>query len=152
MRLDCRDSIDEFIDALLDGDICYFLEPLQVAELGPSNRFDVPAPTTVIQRWASCVNVGSTTVVSVAEIHHVYRFISQRSMPLNKFGVMLTKRGVPKRTNVRIDGKVALGLKVEWKAEPSQLQMYKGLLGGGVKATAIDDPVERAILDMGKKR
>ena len=78
--------------------------------------------------------------------------VVQQSMPLNKFGVMLTKRGVPKRTNVRFNGKVTLGLKVEWKAEPSQLQMYKGLLGGGVKATAIDDPVKRVILDMGKKR
>ena len=149
MRLDGRDSIDEFIEALLTGDICYFLEAFQDEFSG--SYHSIPSPIDVVKRWASNVNTATKSAVSMSELHRVYRFITQRPMPLNKFGVMLTKRGVPKRRNVRIDNTPRLGLMVEWVAEPSRLQMYKDLLGGAVKATALDDPMERVILDMGKR-
>lgn len=143
MRNATRDTVGVFIEALMAGDIIYFLTILENS--GQGDR--TVESETAIKRWAASVNSGVTSGVTMRELHAVYRLISQTGMAVAKFAVMLIKRGVPVPSNVTIGDKVCSGIEVEWKASATALQPFKDTLGG-VRAPAVDNDVERAVLKM----
>lgn len=151
MRQDSGTSIDDFTEALNNGDLAWFLEMWQLSE-GIKVNHNIGAPEAM-KRWAKNVNTGEPSAVAQTEIHHVYQFIQQQEIPTAKFGHLLTKRGVDRRKTVRIEGQAVRGLMIEWKADSAELARFKELLGeAGVKApSASDDPADRSVLSMKPK-
>jgi hypothetical protein len=100
-----------------------------------------------IKRWAQNVNAGKSPVTT-AELHTVYRFVSQTTMPVAKFAVMLIKRGIPKPHDIEVHGRATRGIEIEWKAPARRLAGFKDLIGG-VRAKSVDNDIERAVLKLG---
>jgi hypothetical protein len=144
MREVARTSIDVFIEALMSGDFKFFVQMLN------SNGGDLSMSADIaIKRWAKDVNQGHPTPVSIAELQSVYRLLSGSQIPVTKFSVMLLKRGVPKPKDLEVGGKVAPCVEVEWTASPLELSGYKDLIGT-VRAAAVGDPSDRAVLSIGR--
>ena len=146
MRIASMDTIEEFVEALKSGYMIHFLEAMV---MGRGSRIGTGAED-VIKRWAKDVNSGRITNVWNEELLLVYRFMTQSDSPPIKFGKTMTHRGLPRREILREGDRIGRGLKVEWKADPQVLRIFKNELGG-VKAAAIDDPIERKVLDIGSK-
>jgi hypothetical protein len=145
MREAARDSIDMFIDALMQGDFQFFVRMLDTA--GTETGLGAE---TAIKRWAPFVNTGKATPVTMAELQSVYRLLSGNALPVTKFSVMLRKRGVPKPEDMMIGEHLKSAVMVEWKGAAAALSGYKHLIGG-VKAQAIDG-VDRVVLAMGTRK
>lgn len=143
MREAARDTVAVFIEALETGDICYFLEILDASSNDQSMTADA-----AIKRWAEGVNSGKATPVTTAELHSVYRFISQTNMPVAKFAVMMVKRGIPKPQDIEVRGHATRGIEVEWKAPAKRLLAYKDIIKT-VRAPTINDDIERSVLKIG---
>jgi hypothetical protein len=143
MREAARDSIEMFIEAVMAGDMMFFLRMMD----GAGSEMSVNAEAA-IKRWGSNVNNGESPA-TVAELQAVYRMFSGTQIPLSKFVVLLRKRGVPKPEDIVIEGKTASAIKVRWTAPASELQGYKHILGG-VKAQPLGNAVDRAVLTMGR--
>jgi len=143
MREAARDSIDTFIEALIQGDFHYFVRMLDTS--GVDTSYGAEA---AIKRWAKNVNVGRPTPVTLAEMQAVYRMLSGNIQPASKFSVMLRKRGVQKPEDMIVDDKMTLAIKVNWVGSAAILNGYKHLIGS-VKAQALD-PIDRAVVSMGR--
>jgi len=145
MRLDSQTGVEAFIEAIHEGDICYFLEALA----GGASAHIATGADDVIKGWARSVNTGEPSAVFQNDMAIAYQFISQKTQAPTTFGIMATKNGMPKRGHIVDDeGRRGRGLMLKWTADAANLQMYKDILGTvGVKAEALD-PIERTVLKM----
>lgn len=143
MREAARDSIEMFIEAVMAGDMMFFLRMMD----GSGSEMSINAESA-IKRWGSNVNNGETPV-TVAELQAVYRMFSGTQIPLSKFVVLLRKRGVPKPEDTLVNDKMASAIKVRWAAPATELQGYKHIIGG-VKAQPLGNAIDRVVLTMGR--
>lgn len=143
-----RDSTDVFIEALKSGDLLYFVQMLQAA--GQSAGGGSISAEAAITRWASTVNTGKPEPVSLAELLSVYKQITGNDTKLARFKSMLIKRDVAKPEEVIINGMAQLGIYVQWEASPLALHGYKHVIGT-IRAPAVSNDVERAVLSIGRK-
>lgn len=124
MREAALDSIDQLLEAVLRGDLAYFLD---LAEYGPGNTESDwahwQAFEKALKRWLPFANRAETCVVTSKELLAAFSYATGKSMGGKSFDRLLMHRNFPKRKRFWDSGqkKQERGWAINWTCPADDL-------------------------------
>lgn len=112
-----KTSVEEFFDALKNGDLEYFTGSLNVSNELCLNLAEDEVRKTV-REWIAKTKLEETCKVTTADLGKVYIFMQGGIFSLNKFGRMCVKNAMPVRS-LRFGSLVLRGFELHFKATDS---------------------------------
>lgn len=108
-----KTSVEEFFEALKNGDLEYFTGSIQV---GTDLCISAPEDEVrkIVRGWITETKARQTCKVTTAELGKVYTLMQGGAFSLNKFGRMCVKNNMPVRS-VRINGVVLRGFDLRFR-------------------------------------
>jgi hypothetical protein len=107
-----KTSIEEFFDAVREGDLSYFTESLFI---GAEMCLTAPDEETrkIVRSWIAATKAGQTCTISTSELGRVYTTMQGGLFSLNKFGRMCVKNNILVKS-IRQNGSVIRGVDVDF--------------------------------------
>ena len=117
-------TVDEFVRAVNNGDIDYFLEVMDV-DHGANHTMQLAAARAVIRRWLdSEIRVGYQHTVSVEDLRVLYSALVTPIDSVKKFGRMIAIHGI-RAHRERQQGARIRGPKISWQLDEPRLADLK---------------------------
>ena len=120
MRQNSMSVVEEFINAVKQGDLYYFLPILDIETNNIMNPSSINAAKKYVKSWIADSTVQPTTV-NTATLNLIYSTLTEEKISIVKFGKTLSKFGLIQKQR-KIQGEVLRGHKVDWLLESDHRQ------------------------------
>ena len=112
MRQNSMSVVEEFINAVKQGDLYYFLPILDIETNNIMNPSSINAAKKYVKSWIADSTVQPTTV-NTATLNLIYSTLTEEKISIVRFGKTLSKFGLI-QTQKRVQGEILRGHTVEW--------------------------------------
>lgn len=123
MRKHSLDAIEQFCDALVKGDLAFFIA---LSEYGPGNSMDdIDAWNqfdAALQRWATQANTLKECVVKRKELLAAYRYAFDGRIKPQKFNRLLEHKNVPEPKQCWTGDRLEYGIPILWTCQTEMLK------------------------------
>ena len=120
MRQNSMSVVEEFINAVKQGDLYYFLPILDIETNNIMNPSSINAAKKYIKSWIADSTVQPTTV-NTATLNLIYSTLTEEKISIVRFCKTLSKFGLT-QTQKRVQGERLRGHTVKWALNPIDRQ------------------------------
>jgi hypothetical protein len=120
MRQNSMSVVEEFINAVKQGDLYYFLPILDIETNNIMNPSSINAAKKYVKSWIADSTI-QTTTVNTATLNLIYSTLTEEKISIVKFGKTLSRFGLT-QTQKRVQGENQRGHTVEWALNPIDRQ------------------------------
>lgn len=106
----------DFVTAISSGDLSFFLH-IYAENIGINSDTacrEAEVQESILRRWLKAAKKEQSCPVSIEELNTMFEVFTGEPRSSVEFGKLLTEYDAPKRTTVRLNGKVTRGFKVNW--------------------------------------
>jgi len=134
-----KTSIEEFADAVKNGDLQFFVDGVDQETDTPGLRIEFEK---LLGTWIDDVKHSRATGVTVGEMHLAYRMFCNEDKKLKqgKFLKIMSFKAVA-ATRPRVNGKQIRGWKIDWKVDQKTLVN----IGAHIKAASTQEELEKSL-------
>lgn len=140
LRAASQDSVEQFFQAVVDGDLEYFIEAIESGTPAPNRLIAFAAYQNTMREWLR--SIGTKHVVSSAQLYAAYEYlIAPSSLPgPKKFCRLMAHKNIPPAVKYcPMQKKAVRGVMCDWKATPEQLEMWRHILLPSERQPQSDD-------------
>ena len=120
LRNNAADTIDEFISALIQGDLHYFAEVFGVHVNGQADDYKIVA-MNYTRKWIREAKNSRECIIFSRELKPIYNVLVGHQENDSKFAKLLGRRGM-KSSTFRRDGEIAKGFRIVWQITDDELE------------------------------
>lgn len=113
MRQNSMSVVEEFITAVKQGDLYYFLPILDIETNNIMNPSSINAAKKYVKSWIADSTIQPTTV-NTATLNLIYSTLTEEKISIVKFGKTLSRFGLAQK-QTKVDGENKRGHQVEWQ-------------------------------------
>lgn len=143
MRTLSQTTIEEFVAAVRQGDLEYFIPVLDMP-FSTGQNYLMPAQA-IIKAIIRDTAVATMHKMSTDELRYLYNVMVGKSENVQKFGKLMSRMGLDNR-NIRIGGKIVRGYAIHWGLSDNSIETLQQIYLSDADLQFGDDPKVRPLL------